>query len=79
MKTNSESAQQALLIARQVMQKGDYQAGRRWARMAASLRPDLEEPWLILAAFSSPRASVAYLERALRINLHSEIGRKGMH
>jgi peptide/nickel transport system permease protein len=78
METDPESAQQALLIARQALQQGDYQSARRWARTAASLRPDLEEPWLILAAFGSPPASVVYLERALRINPHSEIARKGM-
>ncbi len=78
MKTDPRSAQQALLNARQAMQQGDHQAARRWARKAASLRPDLEEPWLFLAAVSSPRASVAYLEQALRINPHSERARKGM-
>jgi len=44
----------------------------------AALCPELEEPWLILAAVGSPRASVAYLEKALRINPHSERARKGM-
>jgi hypothetical protein len=47
--------------------------------MAAALCPDLEEPWLILAAVSSPRASVVYLEQALRINPKSERARMGMH
>jgi len=79
MKTDSESAQQALLNARRAVQQGDRQAARRWADTAAALCPDLEEPWLILAAVGSPRASVAYLERALRINPHSEHARKGMH
>jgi peptide/nickel transport system permease protein len=78
MKTDPRSAQQALLNARQALQQGDHQAARRWARKAASLRPDLEEPWLFLAAVSSPRASVAYLEQALRTNPHSERARKGM-
>jgi hypothetical protein len=79
MRTDPESAQQALLNARQAIQKGDRQAARRWAENAASLSPDLEEPWLILAAVGSPRASVVYLERALRINPNSERARKGMH
>jgi lipoprotein-anchoring transpeptidase ErfK/SrfK len=79
MKTDSESAQQALLNARRAVQQGDRQAARRWAEMAVVLCPDLEEPWLILAAVGSPRASVVYLERALRINPHSERARKGMH
>ncbi len=78
MKIDPRSAQQALLNARQAMGQGDHQAARRWARTAASLRPDLEEPWLFLAAVGSPRASVEYLERALRINPHSERARRGM-
>ena len=79
MNTDPESAQQALLNARQAIQRGDCQAARRWAETAATLRPDLEEPWLILAAVGKPRASVVYLERALRINPQSERARKGMH
>jgi lipoprotein-anchoring transpeptidase ErfK/SrfK len=79
MTTDPESAQQALLNARRAVQQGDRQAARRWAERSAGLCPDLEEPWLILAAVGSPRASVAYLERALRINPHGERARKGMH
>jgi lipoprotein-anchoring transpeptidase ErfK/SrfK len=79
MNSDSASIQQALLNARRAIQQGDRQAARRWAEMAAALRPDLEEPWLILAAVGSPRASVIYLERALQINPHSERARKGMH
>jgi len=79
MKTDPESAQQALLNAQRAGQRGDRQAARRWAEKAVALCPDLEEPWLILAAVASPRASIAYLERALRINPHSERARKGMH
>jgi lipoprotein-anchoring transpeptidase ErfK/SrfK len=79
MTTDLESAQQALLTARRAIQQGDRQVARRSAERAAALCPDLEEPWLILAAVASPRASVVYLERALRINPHSERARKGMH
>ncbi len=79
MNTDPASAQQALLNARRAVQKGDRQAARRWAEMSAALYPDLEEPWLILAAVASPRASVVYLERALRIHPNSERARKGMH
>lgn len=79
MKTDVESAQQALLNARRALHQGDRQAARRLAEMAVALYPDLEEPWHILAAVASPRASVEYLSRALRINPHSERARKGMH
>jgi lipoprotein-anchoring transpeptidase ErfK/SrfK len=67
-----DTAQQALLYARQALQSGDRQAARHWAEKAAVLAPDLEEPWLILASLASPRASVAYLEQALKINPKSE-------
>ncbi len=61
------------------MQHGDRQAARSWAERAAVEAPDTEDPWLFLAALASPRASVAYLERALKINPQSERARKGMH
>ena len=79
MNNDFESAQQALLNAQQAVRQGDRQTARRFAEIAASLSPDLEEPWLILAAVGSPRASVEYLERALRINPQSERARLGMH
>ena len=79
MSNDFDSAQQALLNAQQAVRQGDRQTARRCAEIAASLSPDLEEPWLILAAVGSPRASVEYLERALRINPHSERARLGMH
>ncbi len=78
MKNDLEAAQQAILKARQALQQGDSRTARSWARMAASLCPDLEEAWLILAAFSSPRASQGYLEQALRINPESVRACKGM-
>jgi hypothetical protein len=45
---------------------------------AAQFDPNFEDPWLILATLSSPRASVAYLQRALEINPRSERAIKGM-
>ena len=68
MKPDPESARKILLNAQQAMQRGDRQAARRWAEQAVALAPDSEEPWLFLAALASPRASVNYLERALKIN-----------
>lgn len=79
MNNDFESAQQALIGAQQAVRMGDRQTARRCAEIAASLSPDLEEPWLILAAVGSPRASVEYLERALQINPRSERARLGMH
>ncbi len=52
---------------------------RRWAERAASISPDQEEPWLILAAVASPKASLNYLNQALKINPTSTRAKRGMH
>lgn len=72
-------ARDAIQNARLAMQRGDKKASRRWAEQAAALAPEWEEPWLWLAVVSNPKASVAYLQRALQINPHSERARKGTH
>jgi len=59
---------QAIQNAYKALQSGDKRSARRWAERAAQLAPNHEEPWLILAAVASPHASLAYLERALKIN-----------
>ena len=74
-----EASRQSLENARKAMQRGDRQAARSWAEKAAVEAPNTEDPWLFLAALSSPRASVSYLERALKINPQSDRARKGMH
>lgn len=71
-------AQKALQNAREALRSGDRSAARRWAEQAAKLAPQLEDPWLILAAVASPKASVAFIERALKINPDSPRARKGM-
>jgi len=71
-------AQKALQNAREALRDGDRSAARRWAEQAAKLAPQLEDPWLILAAVASPKASVAFIERALKINPDSPRARKGM-
>ena len=71
-------AQRALQNAREALRDGDRNSARRWAEQAAKLAPQLEDPWLILAAVASPRASVAFIERALQINPDSPRARKGM-
>jgi lipoprotein-anchoring transpeptidase ErfK/SrfK len=70
---------QTIKLARQALKSGDRRAARRWAEKAASSSPHQEEPWLILAAFASPRASLEYLKHALEINPESRRARKGMH
>jgi hypothetical protein len=78
MNSNPLAARQAFQNAQVALQRGDKQTARRWAEQAAVLAPQWEEPWLILAAIASPRASVAYLERALKINPLSERALRGM-
>jgi lipoprotein-anchoring transpeptidase ErfK/SrfK len=69
----------ALEQAQRELAKGNRREARRWAEKAAALNPQREEAWLILASTASPRASLAYLKRALEINPNSQRARKGMH
>jgi peptide/nickel transport system permease protein len=78
MRPDPESARQAILNARQAMQRGDRQTARKWTTRAVALDPDSEDPWLYLAAVSSPSESKQFLERALKINPGSQRARKGM-
>ncbi len=73
------SYRDAIQQARLALKSGDRRAARRWAEQAASLAPDQEDPWLIIAALATPRASLEYLKRALEINPNSQRARKGMH
>src|SRR5512141_1796418 len=79
MNPDPEAYRLFLLNASQAMQRGDKQAARSWAEKAAAEAPEKEDPWLFLAALASPRASISYLEKALKINPQSERARKGMH
>jgi lipoprotein-anchoring transpeptidase ErfK/SrfK len=72
------TANEALENALRAYKRGEKQATRRWAALAASLDPQSEDPWLILAAIAKPRASIAYLEQALKFNPNSERALKGM-
>jgi lipoprotein-anchoring transpeptidase ErfK/SrfK len=69
----------AIQRAYQALKRGDRRLARRWAERAASLAPKQEEPWLIMAALASPRASLEYLKHALEANPESARARKGMH
>ena len=79
MSQTNPQALQALQNSRHALQNNDRQSARRWAQKAAQLAPENEEPWLILAALASPRASLVYLQRALNINPTSQRARQGMH
>ncbi len=71
-------SRQALQQARDALRNGDRSEARRWAEKASQLAPDSEDPWLILAAVASPRASVDYIKKVLAINPDSPRARKGM-
>jgi lipoprotein-anchoring transpeptidase ErfK/SrfK len=78
----SERKTQALQVARQArqaLQLGDAHQARLYATQVIRIAPDLEDGWLLLAAVASPRASVAYLQKALEINPSSQRARAGMH
>jgi lipoprotein-anchoring transpeptidase ErfK/SrfK len=75
---NKKAYQHAIQKAHAAMQLGEKNTARRWAQQAAALMPDREEAWLLLGALASPRASVAYLQKALEINPDSTQARKGM-
>jgi len=75
---NQETIRQLLNNAYQALQRGDKREARRWAELAAEAFPELEDPWLFLAGVASPRASVAYIEKAFQINPHSERARQAM-
>jgi lipoprotein-anchoring transpeptidase ErfK/SrfK len=71
-------AAQATKKARQALQQGNTRTARRYAEQAVKLAPEYEDSWLLLAAIASPRASIAYLQHALRINPSSQRAQKGM-
>ena len=65
--------------AQRALQQGNRSEARRLAQRCVALSPDREEGWLLLAAISSPKASVAYLSQALQIDPASQRARQGMH
>jgi len=69
----------AVQSAYQSLRSGQKRAARRWAEQAAGIDANREEPWLILASVASPKASIRYLDEALRVNPGSKRAREGMH
>ena len=78
MSSPTVNAFEAVQNAQNALQHGDKLSARRWAEMAASLAPEREEPWLLLAAVANPRASVGYLKQALKVNPNSPRAKAGM-
>jgi peptide/nickel transport system permease protein len=63
---------QAIQNAQDALQHKDLRSTRYWAQLAVTLAPEREEPWLLLAAVADPRASLGYINQALKINPESE-------
>jgi lipoprotein-anchoring transpeptidase ErfK/SrfK len=76
---DSVKAAQALEKAAEALRQNRTTETRRWAMLAASLNPDIETPWLILASISKPHASLVYFQKALEINPASPKAKKGIH
>jgi lipoprotein-anchoring transpeptidase ErfK/SrfK len=71
-------SRKAVSKAREALKKGAMSEARQWAERAAELTPNNEDPWLILAAVASPRESLDYIRKALRINPNSPRAKQGM-
>jgi|GEM_PF-4826852 len=65
------ASREAIRKSRQALISGNKAAARYHAVRAIQLSPELEDAWLMLAAVASPRASVAYVKEALKINPNS--------
>jgi len=75
----SDPYNKSIRSAYQALRTGRHLEARWSAMQALSLHPEREEPWLILAVLGSPKASLAYLDQALKINPASRRARQGMH
>ena len=78
MTQSSIPAGQALKHAYEALRAGNKQSARRWAWIIIAQTPDMEEPWLVLAAVSNPRASIVYCQRALAIHPNSPLALKAL-
>ena len=78
MSRKSPAAIEAIRRSKAALRKGEKDTARRWAEKAASIAPNLEDAWFLLAATSRPQLSIHYLERALAINPQSKRALKGM-
>ncbi len=78
MSSEPSQVSQAIQNARDALRRGEQSEARRWAEQAARLAPETEDPWLLLAAVSKPRAALEYASRALVINPQSARARKAV-
>ena len=78
MNPRQDEVTSAVREARQALRDNRRNDARRLAERAASLAPEMEDPWLILAAIASPRDSLEYIQKALQINPDSPRAHRGM-
>lgn len=78
MTPNQDQARQLIQKAKTVFSQRRMDEARLYARQACQLAPELEESWLMMAAVSSPEASLIYLNKALQINPNSERAKNGL-
>jgi lipoprotein-anchoring transpeptidase ErfK/SrfK len=78
MTTPLQEARSATDKARLALRNGDRRQARLWAERAAKLAPNLEDPWLILAALAGPREGLEYIRKALQVNPQSPRAQRGM-
>ena len=78
MDDRSTEAHHAINEARNALRRGDRNTARKLAEHAASLTPQAEDPWLILAAVASPQTSINYIKKALELNPDSARARNAM-
>jgi ABC-type sugar transport system permease subunit len=79
MPSDNTVAEYAIQRALKELRQGRKQSARSWALRAISLQPDLEEPWLIMAAVASPQAGIQFYQEALRINPASQRAQQGLN
>jgi hypothetical protein len=63
-----DQARTILQDALAALKRGEREAAQQLAEQAATLAPDWETPWLILTALASPEDSLAFIDKALKIN-----------
>lgn len=71
--------QNVLARAWKATQRADHQEARYWSQKAVEQLPDQVEPWLLLAAVSTPRASLAYIDQALKIHPNHPAALRARH
>ena len=78
MTPNSDEAYIVIQSALEALKRGDRRTAQSLAKHATTLAPELETPWLILAALASPEEEMVYIKKALQINPESKQAQKAL-